>query len=62
MSETTRQEAIETLHLEPARVHVVPNGVSPGFTGRPKLRDARVAEANGLEERVRALGGKPAGA
>jgi glycosyltransferase involved in cell wall biosynthesis len=50
VSETTRQEAIETLHLEPARIHVVPNGVSPGFTGRPKLRDGRVAEANGLEE------------
>ncbi len=49
VSETTRQEAIETLHLEPARVHVVPNGVGPGFTGRPKLRDARVAEASGLE-------------
>jgi glycosyltransferase involved in cell wall biosynthesis len=49
VSETTRQEAVDTLHLEPARVHVVPNGVDAGFTGRPKLRDARVAEATGLE-------------
>ncbi len=49
VSETTRQDAIATLHLDPARVHVVPNGVSPVFTGRPKLRDARVAEANGVE-------------
>jgi alpha-1,3-rhamnosyl/mannosyltransferase len=50
VSETTRQEAIDTLHLDPARVHVVPNGVAVGFSGRPKLRDARVAEATGLEE------------
>jgi alpha-1,3-rhamnosyl/mannosyltransferase len=49
VSETTRQEAIDTLRLDPARVHVVPNGVSAGFSGRPKLRDARVAEAMGLE-------------
>jgi len=49
VSETTREEAIDTLHLDPARVHVVPNGVSAAFTGRPKLRDARVAEAAGLE-------------
>jgi glycosyltransferase involved in cell wall biosynthesis len=49
VSETTRQEAIDTLRLEPSRVHVVPNGVAPVFTGRPKLRDARFAEANGLE-------------
>lgn len=49
VSETTREEAIETLRLDPARVHVVPNGVSAAFTARPKLRDARIAEAAGLE-------------
>jgi glycosyltransferase involved in cell wall biosynthesis len=49
VSRTTRQEAIETLRLDPARVYVVPHGVAPLFSGRPKLRDARVAEALGLE-------------
>jgi glycosyltransferase involved in cell wall biosynthesis len=49
VSETTREEAIATLRLDPARVHVVPNGVSAAFSGRPKLRDARIAEAAGLE-------------
>jgi glycosyltransferase involved in cell wall biosynthesis len=49
VSSTTRDEAIDTLRLDPARVHVVPHGVSPSFSGRPKLRDARVAEAVGLE-------------
>jgi glycosyltransferase involved in cell wall biosynthesis len=49
VSRTTREEAIETLRLEPSRVHVVPHGVAPAFSGRPKLRDARVAEALGLE-------------
>jgi glycosyltransferase involved in cell wall biosynthesis len=49
VSRTTRDEAIETLGLDPARVHVVPHGVAPAFSGRPKLRDARVADALGLE-------------
>ena len=49
VSPSTRDEAIETLRLDPARVHVVPNGVSSTFSGRPKLRDARVAEALGLD-------------
>jgi len=49
VSRTTRDEAIETLRLDPTRVHVVPQGVSASFSGRPKLRDARVAEAAGLE-------------
>jgi glycosyltransferase involved in cell wall biosynthesis len=49
VSRTTREEAIGTLRLDPARVHVVPHGVAPTFSGRPKLRDARVAEAAGLE-------------
>jgi len=49
VSRTTRQEAIETLRLDPARVHVVPHGVQPVFSGRPKLRDARVADALDLE-------------
>jgi len=49
VSRTTRDEAIETLRLDPARVHVVPHGVAPAFSGRPKLRDARVADALGLE-------------
>ncbi|MGA7987028.1 MAG: glycosyltransferase family 1 protein [Candidatus Dormiibacterota bacterium] len=49
VSETTRDEAIETLHLDPERVHVVPHGVAAGFSGRPKLADGRVAEAAGLE-------------
>ena len=51
VSDTTRAEAIDTLRLEPARVHVVPNGVGPEFSSRPKLRDARTAEALGLDER-----------
>ena len=50
VSETTRVEAIEALGLDPARVHVVPHGVGPVFSARPKLRDARIAEALGLEE------------
>ena len=50
VSETTRSEAIDTLHLDPARIHVVPHGVGPVFSARPKLRDARVAEALGLDE------------
>jgi glycosyltransferase involved in cell wall biosynthesis len=49
VSRTTRHEAIETLRLDPARVHVVPHGVAPLFSGRPKLRDARVADALGLD-------------
>jgi glycosyltransferase involved in cell wall biosynthesis len=49
VSRTTRAEAIETLRLDPDRVHVVPHGVAPLFSGRPKLRDARVADALGLE-------------
>jgi glycosyltransferase involved in cell wall biosynthesis len=50
VSETTRLEAIEALSLDPARVHVVPHGVAPVFSARPKLRDARIAEALGLDE------------
>ena len=50
VSETTREEAIDALDLDPARVHVVPHGVGPVFSARPKLRDARIAEALGLEE------------
>ena len=50
VSETTRNEAIEALRLDPARTHVVPHGVGPVFSSRPKLRDARIAEALGLEE------------
>ncbi len=50
VSETTRQEAIEALRLDPTRIHVVPHGVGPVFSSRPKLRDARTAEALGLEE------------
>lgn len=49
VSDTTRREAIATLGLDPARVHVVPHGVGTLFSPRPKLRDARVAEACGLE-------------
>ena len=50
VSESTRQEAIDALRLDPARIHVVPLGVGPVFSSRPKLRDARTAEALGLEE------------
>jgi alpha-1,3-rhamnosyl/mannosyltransferase len=50
VSETTRKEAIEALRLDPERIHVVPHGVGPVFSSRPKLRDARTAEALGLEE------------
>jgi glycosyltransferase involved in cell wall biosynthesis len=50
VSKTTREEAIDTLRLDPARVHVVPLGVAPLFSSRPKLRDARIAEALGLED------------
>jgi glycosyltransferase involved in cell wall biosynthesis len=50
VSQTTRQEAIEVLRLDPDRVHVVPHGVGPVFSSRPKLRDARTAEALGLED------------
>jgi glycosyltransferase involved in cell wall biosynthesis len=50
VSETTREEAIAALDLDPARIHVVPHGVGRVFSGRPKLRDARIAEALGLEE------------
>ncbi|MGD0194499.1 MAG: glycosyltransferase family 1 protein [Candidatus Dormibacteria bacterium] len=50
VSETTRKEAIAALDLDPARVHVVAHGVGPVFSARPKLRDARIAEALGLEE------------
>ena len=50
MSESTRQDAVDLLHLDPARIHVVPLGVGPVFSSRPKLRDARVAEALGLDE------------
>jgi glycosyltransferase involved in cell wall biosynthesis len=50
VSETTRNEAIEALRLDPDRIHVVPHGVGPVFSSRPKLRDARIAEALGLEE------------
>lgn len=49
VSRTTREEAIETLRLDPARVYVVPHGVAPLFSARPKLRDARVADALGLD-------------
>lgn len=49
VSETTRDEAIATLGLEPCRVHVVPNGVSSVFSARPRVRDTRVAEAAGLD-------------
>jgi len=49
VSETTRREAIATLGLDPRRIHVVPQGVGTEFSARPKLRDARVAEASGLE-------------
>ncbi len=49
VSETTRREAIATLGLDPGRIHVVPQGVATAFTARPKLRDARVAEASGLD-------------
>lgn len=50
VSETTRKEAIEALRLDPERIHVVPHGVGPAFSSRPKLRDARTAEALGLDE------------
>ena len=50
VSESTRAEAIAALGLDPARIHVVPHGVGPVFSARPKLRDARVAEALGLDE------------
>jgi glycosyltransferase involved in cell wall biosynthesis len=50
VSEATRDDAIATLRLDPARVHVVPHGVGPVFASRPKLRDARTAEALGLDE------------
>jgi len=50
VSRSTRDQAVEVLHLDPARVHVVPLGVSPSFSGRPKLHDARIAEAAGLED------------
>jgi alpha-1,3-rhamnosyl/mannosyltransferase len=50
VSESTRQDAVDLLHLDPARVHVAPLGVGPVFSSRPKLRDARVAEALGLDE------------
>jgi glycosyltransferase involved in cell wall biosynthesis len=49
VSRTTRDEAVSTLGVDPDRVRVVPLGVSTVFSGRPKLRDARVAEAAGLE-------------
>ncbi len=49
VSETTRREAVATLGLDPGRIHVVPQGVASGFSPRPKLRDARVAEAAGVE-------------
>ena len=50
VSESTRQDAADLLHRDPARIHVVPLGVGPVFSSRPKLRDARVAEALGLDE------------
>ena len=50
VSETTRAEAIATLDLDPSRIHVVPHGVGAVFSARPKLRDARTAEALGLDE------------
>jgi glycosyltransferase involved in cell wall biosynthesis len=50
VSETTRTEAIATLDLDPSRIHVVPHGVGAVFSARPKLRDARTAEALGLDE------------
>jgi len=50
VSESTRTEAVAALGLDPARVHVVPHGVGPVFSSRPKLRDARTAEALGLDE------------
>jgi glycosyltransferase involved in cell wall biosynthesis len=49
VSETTRDEAIAALGVDPARMHVVPHGVGPVFSARPKLRDARTAEALGLD-------------
>jgi glycosyltransferase involved in cell wall biosynthesis len=50
VSETTRTDAIAALRLDPARIHVVPHGVGPVFSARPKLRDARTAEALGLDD------------
>ncbi len=50
VSETTRTEAIATLDIDPSRIHVVPHGVGAVFSARPKLRDARTAEALGLDE------------
>ncbi|HVC40817.1 MAG TPA: glycosyltransferase family 1 protein [Candidatus Saccharimonadales bacterium] len=50
VSATTRTEAIVALGLDPSRIHVVPHGVGSVFSSRPKLRDARTAEAFGLEE------------
>jgi glycosyltransferase involved in cell wall biosynthesis len=50
VSGTTRTEAIDLLGLDATRIHVVPHGVGPVFSSRPKLRDARIAEALGLDE------------
>ncbi len=50
VSETTRRESIAALGLDPSRVHVIPHGVGSVFSSRPKLRDARTAEALGLDE------------
>ena len=50
VSESTRSEAIATLGLVPGRIHVIPLGVGPVFSSRPKLRDSRTAEALGLDE------------
>ena len=50
VSESTRQDALDVLRLDPSRIHVAPLGVGPVFSSRPKLRDARIAEALGLDE------------
>ena len=50
VSEATRTDAIAALDLDPSRIRVVPHGVGAVFSARPKLRDARTAEALGLDE------------
>jgi glycosyltransferase involved in cell wall biosynthesis len=51
VSDVTRDQTIETLHVDPSRLHVIPEGVSSVFTPEPSVDDERLRAAAGVGER-----------
>lgn len=49
VSRTSADEAVEELRLSPARVHVIPEGVSAAFTATPSAGDRLLLEGLGLQ-------------